>query len=88
VRAEIDAGAGADRFEDEVGDLLFATANLARHLKIDGEAALRRANAKFERRFRMIEEMLGTQGKSADACSLDELETLWEEAKRRESAAT
>ena len=86
VRAEIDAGSGTDRFEDEVGDLLFATANLARHLKIDGEAALRRANAKFEKRFRAIETRLAAQGRAAGDCSLDELEALWQSVKRSEAS--
>ena len=89
VRAEIQAEsaggtAGSDRIEDEIGDLLFAVANLARHLKVDGEAALRRANGKFERRFRAIEERLAAQGKTADESSLDELEALWAAVKTDE----
>ena len=68
----------ADKIEDEFGDLLFVLANLSRHLKVDPEAALRRTNEKFIRRFRHIEEKLGD--KLADA-SLDEMEALWTEAK-------
>ena len=71
---------------DEFGDLLFVYANLARHLEIDPEEALRQANRKFERRFRCIEELLRDQGKQPDQCTLEELETLWREAKRREKA--
>ncbi len=67
-----------DKIEDEFGDLLFVLANLSRHLKVDPEAALRRTNEKFIRRFRYIEEKLGDR--LADA-SLEEMETLWTEAK-------
>ena len=75
--AEIDAATDATR-EEEVGDLLFAVVNWARHLGIDAEAALRVANAKFERRFRAIE-IEGGNGFSA--LSLDEKEALWQRAK-------
>ncbi len=63
VEAEIAAGSPPDRLEDEIGDVLFVVANIARHLKVDPEAALRRTNAKFERRFRKIEERLASMGK-------------------------
>jgi len=69
----------ADRIEDEFGDLLFVLANLSRHLKVDPEAALRRTNEKFIRRFRYIEDKLGER---LEAASLDEMETLWTEAKK------
>ncbi len=69
-----------NRIEDEFGDLLFVLANLSRHLKVDPDAALRRTNEKFIRRFRYIEEKLGDR--IADA-SLDEMEALWTEAKQR-----
>ena len=69
---------------EEVGDLLFAAVNLARHLKVDPENALRSANAKFERRFRFIEKALREGGRPIQDCSLEELDTLWGEAKRQE----
>ena len=85
VEAELDAGA-EDKVAGEVGDLLFAVANLARHLAVDPEAALRSANAKFERRFAHIEARLGAEGRAPEGATLDEMEALWEEAKRREKA--
>jgi MazG family protein len=81
VRAELAAGGSPERLADEVGDLLFATANLARHLGIDGESALRAANQKFERRFRAIETALRSTGRPIDDASLDEMEALWQAAK-------
>lgn len=75
----IDAG-DQDRIEDEFGDLLFVIANLSRHLNVDPEAALRRANEKFSRRFRYIERRLGDSGRLGEA-SLEEMEALWIEAK-------
>jgi ATP diphosphatase len=74
--AELDAEKDHARQEEELGDLLFAVVNLARHLNIDAEAALRKANSKFERRFRAIEREPGF-----DQLSLDEMETLWRRAK-------
>lgn len=70
-----------DRIEDEVGDLLFATVNLVRHLKKDPEQALRRANDKFERRFRLLEKHFLSQNKVLDQCSLDEMEQIWQKVK-------
>ncbi|ANY85846.1 MULTISPECIES: nucleoside triphosphate pyrophosphohydrolase [Pseudomonas] len=90
VREELDevlqamADGDADALEDEIGDLLFATVNLARHLKHDPENALRRANRKFERRFRFIEQALRDSGRPIEDCTLDELDALWGEAKRQE----
>jgi len=78
------AGGDPDRIEDELGDLLFVCANLARKAKIDGEAALRRANAKFERRFRYIETTLKARGGNIRETSLEDMEALWNEAKARE----
>ncbi len=69
---------------EEVGDLLFVAVNLARHLKVEPEAALRAANRKFERRFRFIEQALRAAGKAMDDCPLEELDALWGEAKRQE----
>ncbi|PLX39464.1 MAG: nucleoside triphosphate pyrophosphohydrolase [Hyphomicrobiales bacterium] len=70
-----------DRIEDEIGDLLFVVANLARHLHIDPEKALQRTNEKFRTRFRHIETRLGEQGSTLQDASLDEMEALWQEAK-------
>jgi ATP diphosphatase len=77
----------ADRLEDELGDILFAVANLARHLSIEPEAALRHANAKFSSRFAHIEQELERQGRPLAGASLDEMEALWVEAKVRERDA-
>ncbi|MBX3447118.1 MAG: nucleoside triphosphate pyrophosphohydrolase [Parvibaculaceae bacterium] len=84
LSAEIAKGGDPDRLEDEMGDLLFVYANLARHMKIDPEAALRRANAKFRRRFGRIEEMLAAAGKRPEDSTLEEMDALWNEAKREE----
>jgi MazG family protein len=84
LRAELEQNAGTDRLSDEIGDLLFAVANLARHLDVDGEAALRQANAKFERRFGAIEEALRARGRRLEDASLDEMEALWQQAKTAE----
>jgi nucleoside triphosphate diphosphatase len=73
-----------DRIEDEIGDLLFSVTNLARHFGIDPERALRRTNAKFERRFTSVEQALGSQGRSLNEASLDEMEKLWVAAKPAE----
>jgi MazG family protein len=81
---EIAKGGDADRLEDEMGDLLFVYANLARHLKIDPEAALRRANAKFRRRFGRIEEKLAADGRTPEQSTLEEMDAMWDEAKREE----
>lgn len=70
--------------QDEIGDLLFAVANLARHLEIDPEAALRGTNAKFERRFHFIEQVVEDKGASMSDVSLEDMEDIWQEAKRRE----
>ena len=69
---------------DEIGDLLFAVTNLARHLKVDPEVALRRANAKFERRFASIETALAAAGKTPAESSLEEMDALWDAAKAAE----
>ncbi len=79
IREELDeiADAPPEELEEEVGDLLFAAVNFARHLSIDPEEALRKANRKFERRFRMIEATPGFE-----QMSLDEMEALWVAAKQ------
>ena len=70
-----------DKIEEEMGDLLFVMANLARHLSIDPEAALRGANAKFVRRFEYIERELAKDGRKPDQSDLQEMDALWDEAK-------
>ena len=70
-----------DRLEDEVGDLLFVVVNLARHLKVDPEQALRRTNAKVVQRFAAIEAALAKSGRTPAEASLEEMEALWQEAK-------
>ncbi|TDL94860.1 nucleoside triphosphate pyrophosphohydrolase [Stutzerimonas stutzeri ATCC 17588 = LMG 11199] len=69
---------------EELGDLLFVVVNLARHLKVDPENALRAANGKFERRFRFIEQALREAGRPIESCDLEELDGLWGEAKKAE----
>jgi nucleoside triphosphate diphosphatase len=85
LRAEL-AEADKARLQDELGDLLFAVTNLARRLDIDPETALRGTNAKFDRRFRRIESLLAEDGRTPDQSNLDEMETLWQRAKREETA--
>jgi len=81
LRGALAAGDG-EQAREELGDLLFSIAQLARHLEADPEAALRAANAKFERRFRCMERMLGEQGRHPRDAAPDELEALWAAAKR------
>lgn len=69
---------------EELGDLLFVVVNLARHLKVDPENALRAANGKFERRFRFIEQALREAERPIESCDLEELDGLWGEAKKAE----
>jgi ATP diphosphatase len=80
-------GGGRAALEAEVGDLLFAVTNLARHLDVDAEKALRGANAKFERRFRFIERALNSAGRTPEGASVDEMEALWAESKAAERSA-
>ena len=68
--------------QEEVGDLLLVVVNLARHLKVNPEIALREATKKFTRRFNYIEKQIGASGRSLRECELDELDGLWHEAKR------
>ena len=90
VREELDevleamADNDSAAIHDEIGDLLFAAVNLARHLKIDPETALRGANAKFDRRFRFIEQALRDTLRPIESCTLEDLDALWGEAKRQE----
>lgn len=81
LRTEIANGSDSDRLEDELGDVLFAVANLARHVEVDPEAALRRTNGKFERRFRSVEARWGADPEALSKASLDEMEQAWRQAK-------
>lgn len=92
VQAEFDALAAApqdpavrERLEEELGDLLFVAANLARHAKVDPGAALRRANHKFERRFRMMETLAAADGVRLADLPLDAQDAYWERAKAAEA---
>ena len=88
IEAEIDAPSPvAARQEDELGDVLFAVANLARHLKLDPEKALRGTNEKFRRRFAHIEKRLAEKGLTPEGAGLDEMEAIWVEAKSALAAA-
>ncbi|MEC8319498.1 MAG: nucleoside triphosphate pyrophosphohydrolase [Pseudomonadota bacterium] len=84
LTAEIDKAGDQARLTEEVGDLLFAVVNLARHLEIDPEAALRAGNAKFERRFRAVEDGFREKGRQMAAASLEDMEVLWNAAKASE----
>ncbi len=81
IEAEIDAAASTDRLQDEVGDLMFAAVNLARHLGVDPDQALRHGNQKFERRFASIEAALAADGRTPAQSNLAEMEALWQKAK-------
>lgn len=76
----------AEAVAEELGDLLFVVVNLTRHLKVDPENALRGANGKFERRFRFIEQALRQAGRPIENCTLQELDALWDAAKRAEQS--
>ena len=81
LRVEVAEDGGAARLEDEAGDLLFAVVNLARHLKIDPETALRKATSKFEKRFHRVEARLDDAGKAPGDATLEEMEEEWRRAK-------
>ncbi|TBV00120.1 nucleoside triphosphate pyrophosphohydrolase [Stutzerimonas kirkiae] len=84
---EVLAASQPQAVAEELGDLLFAVVNLARHLDVDPEAGLRAANEKFERRFRFIEEQLRLQGKAIEQATLAEQDALWELSKQHEKHA-
>lgn len=86
IRYEIAIGGSPERLADELGDVMFACVNLARHLKLDPEAALRGTNAKFERRFQRIEQWLAKNNRTPDDSTLAEMDTLWERAKSEEKS--
>ena len=83
VRREVESGATGDlsRAEEEMGDLLFAIANLSRKLRIEPEAALRRANEKFTRRFDAVEQAFTARGRSLQDATLEEMEDEWQRVK-------
>ncbi len=83
AREQGDAG----EIEEELGDVLFSVVNLARHLKVDPEQALRRANSKFELRWAYIESQLLAQGRTLEQASLQEMDALWDQAKRDQRLA-
>ena len=90
IRQEVESGATGhlSRAEDEVGDLLFAVANLARKLGVEPESALRRANDKFTRRFEAVERRVADQGRSMREATLDELEAQWNLVKLEDGAGS
>jgi MazG family protein len=73
-----------EKLEDEVGDLFFVLVNIARYLNVDPESALRRTNRKFRRRFGWLEQRLRAEGKGLEQATLEEMETLWQQAKTHE----
>lgn len=84
LQQEIGSGGDSQRIEEEVGDLLFSCVNLARHLKIDAETALRHANEKFERRFRLMEAKLAEKGQALHDANLDVMDAAWKSVKAEE----
>jgi uncharacterized protein YabN with tetrapyrrole methylase and pyrophosphatase domain len=79
------AESARERLEDEVGDLFFVLVNIARYLSLDPESALRKTNRKFKRRFQWMEERLRANGRGPAQASMNELEELWQQAKREET---
>jgi len=84
VAYEIENGGSGERLEDEIGDLLFACTNLARKLEVNPETALRRGNAKFERRFRAVEATFRQRGEELSDASLEEMDRVWDQVKEGE----
>jgi len=85
IRTALEKKASKESVAEEIGDLLFAVVNLARHLEIDSETALRAANRKFERRFRKVEAILAERGQEPAGSTLDEMEAAWRQAKQDEA---
>ncbi|MCP1726797.1 MazG family protein [Natronospira proteinivora] len=85
LQEAMDEDQGRARLEAELGDLLFAVTNVARHLKLDPEKALRQCNAKFERRFRAVESGLKAEGRNTAGASLADMDALWDAAKLKET---
>ena len=84
VRHELANGGGHGRLTHEIGDLLFACSNLARHTGVDAEVAMRGVNQRFEWRFRRVEALLAEQGRSPSDATLEEMDRLWERVKAEE----
>ncbi|MES9901398.1 MAG: nucleoside triphosphate pyrophosphohydrolase [Sedimenticola sp.] len=84
VSAELEGAGDRARIRDEVGDLLFSCVNLARRLEVDAESALREASSKFERRFRRMEQVLGSRGRQLASLEMSEMDHLWEQIKSEE----
>jgi uncharacterized protein YabN with tetrapyrrole methylase and pyrophosphatase domain len=75
------------RLEEEVGDLFFVLVNMARYLAVDPESALRKTNRKFRRRFQWMEQRLDERGSTPENTPMEELESLWQQAKQQEKQA-
>ncbi len=84
VRAELEVENNQERLQAEIGDLLFACVNLARHARVDPESSLRLANQTFERRYRSMERMLAAEGQQMEELDLEAMEQLWVRAKAEE----
>jgi len=84
IEYEINNGKKIDRMQDEIGDLLFVTTILARHAKVDPEAALRHANKKFERRFKGVEALLAEENIDINEAGLEKMDALWDIVKSKE----
>jgi ATP diphosphatase len=84
LRAELTDAPDKEALASEIGDVLFSIVNIARYAKIDPEAALRKTNAKFERRFRLIEQRLRERGRTPEEASLEEMDAIWNEIKAAE----
>lgn len=74
------------RLEEEIGDLLFATVNLSRHLGSKAETALQKANDKFEKRFRQVESIIAAQGLTMPGATLEQMEAAWQQVKQQEKS--
>jgi ATP diphosphatase len=83
VERETGPAGSRDKVDEEIGDLLFAVVNLARKLGVEPRQALERANAKFTRRFEQVEALAGERGLEMGRASLEELDKLWDEVKKR-----
>ncbi len=87
VTAEINTPNNQERLLEEFGDLLFACSNLARHLNVDPEVAIKQANQKFYHRFSQLEQLAQANNQKISQCSLEQLDQLWEQVKHLEKSA-